>query len=174
MSGAEITPAVANVMWTESMHGMALVSKEGKIRDANPKLCELLSYPRGELVGKHFRDITHPDDYYMDQAEFGHLLTGELDRYSMWKRYLTRDGRVVGLKLKVVAVRVDGDIEIVLGQVSDALRITPTTPRDEKLEASRLLGKFIIEHWKLVTMILLAMTGVANAPQILKLFLAAG
>ena len=158
-------------IWNESLFGMAIVDREGVILDANPKLCEILGYTRSGLTGKNFRDITHPDDYDMDASEFTRLLSGEIDKYGMFKRYITKSGEIVGLKLKVVAVRKDGTVELILGQVSEALKIVPLDDKQLKRAASVTLGKFIMEHWREVGFFLLVVLTGTKIPEIISLFI---
>ena len=42
--------------------GLALLSADGSIVEANPALEEMLGYGRGELVGLRISDLSHPDD----------------------------------------------------------------------------------------------------------------
>ena len=43
--------------------GISLVGLDGCIVDVNRKFCDLLGYGEMELLGRHIRDITHPEDY---------------------------------------------------------------------------------------------------------------
>lgn len=164
-------PNLVETFWDEAMFGMAIVNTEGVIIDANPKLCELLGYPYSALVGKTFHDITHPDDYQMDANEFNRLKAGEIDRYGMFKRYITKSGEVIGLKLKVVAVRADGNLELILGQVSDAHKIIPLDAAQIKKVTQASLGQFVFEHWKEVGIFILIIMLGTKFPDILKAFM---
>lgn len=42
--------------------GMALVTGDGEVLQANPALCELLGFGDGSLAGRHFQDFVHLDD----------------------------------------------------------------------------------------------------------------
>lgn len=163
-------PKLHETLWTEAIYGIAVLDKDGEILDANPKLCDILGYPHNGLVGKNFRDITHPDDYTMDSAEFTRLLAGEVDKYGMFKRYITKSGEIVGLRLKVVAVREDGNLELILGQVSDVLKVIPMDAAQIKKAASATLGQFIMEHWKEVGVFLAIIILGSRLPDILKAF----
>lgn len=42
--------------------GLALVDLEGRWERVNDRVCEIVGYPRDELLAMTFADITHPDD----------------------------------------------------------------------------------------------------------------
>jgi PAS domain S-box-containing protein/putative nucleotidyltransferase with HDIG domain len=42
--------------------GIAHSTLDGRVLDANPKLCELLGYGRAEMAGRSIGDLTHPED----------------------------------------------------------------------------------------------------------------
>ena len=85
--------------------GVAHVSPDGGWIRVNDRLCEIVGHPRKELLGKTFQDITHPDDLDADLVQAGQLLVGEIDTYSMEKRYVRKDGSVVWTNLTGSLVR---------------------------------------------------------------------
>ena len=40
-------------------------------------------------------ELTHPDDLAADIAQFNRVLSGEIDGYSMDKRWIRKDGQIV-------------------------------------------------------------------------------
>ena len=44
-------------------------------------MCRLTGYPEEELVGKHFSDITHPDDLDRSREMTDRLMAGEISNY---------------------------------------------------------------------------------------------
>jgi PAS domain S-box-containing protein len=85
--------------------GMAHVALDGRWLQVNRRLCEIVGYPREELLLKTFQDITHPADLEADLVYVRQLLAGELATYSMEKRYLRRNGSLVWVNLTVSLVR---------------------------------------------------------------------
>lgn len=79
--------------------GMALVSLDGKFTRVNSSLCNLLGYTAEELIGMTFQEITHPDDLDMDLEYVKQMLSGEIDSYSMEKRYFHKDGSIIWINL---------------------------------------------------------------------------
>ena len=85
--------------------GIIEVRPDGHARLANERFCRMLGYSQTELTGKHFRDVTHPDDLPGDQHQADRLGRGEIDSYTLEKRFLRRDGRPVWTNLTCSAVR---------------------------------------------------------------------
>ncbi|WP_210527915.1 PAS domain S-box protein [Rubellimicrobium arenae] len=73
--------------------------------DVNDALCTMLGYTREELMGLPWPDITHPDDVEPDLQRFQRMARGEIDRYTVEKRYIHKDGRLVWARLAVSLVR---------------------------------------------------------------------
>jgi PAS domain S-box-containing protein len=73
--------------------GMAITSPTKGVLVVNDKLCEMLDYSREELLRVTWAEITHPDDLALDVAHFERVVAGEIDSYSIDKRFIRRDGR---------------------------------------------------------------------------------
>jgi PAS domain S-box-containing protein len=87
--------------------GIAQVSLEGRWMRANQKLCDIVGYSFEELATKTFQDITHPEDLETDLGYVQQMLNGEINTYSMEKRYLCKDGSLIWINLTVALVRED-------------------------------------------------------------------
>lgn len=85
--------------------GMALVGTEGQWLQANKALCQFLGYSQDELRALTFQQLTWPEDLNNDLEQLGMLARGEINSYSMEKRYYTRAGEVVWALLAVSLVR---------------------------------------------------------------------
>ena len=75
--------------------GILNVSIEGRILQANQRLCNLLDYRQDELTGRFCRDLTHADDREASAKMYDELLTCRISRGSLEKRYLRKDGSVL-------------------------------------------------------------------------------
>ncbi len=84
--------------------GVAHVSPDGRWLRVNRKLCEIVGYNEAELLRLTFQDITHPDDLATDLAQTEKVRSGELDTYSLEKRYIRKDGSLVWINLTVSGV----------------------------------------------------------------------
>jgi diguanylate cyclase (GGDEF)-like protein/PAS domain S-box-containing protein len=85
--------------------GMALVSLDGEFLKVNQSACQLLGYPERELLRQTFQELTHPDDLDADMHEVRRLIAGEIERYTLPKRYVRKDGDQVWASLSVSLVR---------------------------------------------------------------------
>jgi PAS domain S-box-containing protein len=79
--------------------GMAHVDLSGKFLRINEKFFQITGYPPDELLQLTFQEITHPEDLDLDVTEAKRLLSGEINTYSMEKRYIRKNGTIVWINL---------------------------------------------------------------------------
>jgi PAS domain S-box-containing protein len=84
--------------------GIARVAPDGRWLEVSQRLCDIVGYAREELMTKTFSAITHPEDLDADWEQRRRLLAGEIDNYSMAKRYQRKDGSIVWSNLTVSLV----------------------------------------------------------------------
>jgi PAS domain S-box-containing protein len=87
--------------------GIAHVAPNGDFLRINDRFCEIVGYTSDEMLARTFQDITHPDDLEADLEHVQLLLRGEVDTYSISKRYLRKDGQIVWVNLTVSLLRDD-------------------------------------------------------------------
>jgi len=92
----------------QSAVGLALVARDGRWLRVNRKFCEIIGYSHSELHNMTEQDIAHPDDHELDLAQMKRIEAGEIESYSMEKRYVRRDGQIASLHLTVNAVKNEG------------------------------------------------------------------
>ncbi len=85
--------------------GVAIVGIDGKWLRVNNKLCEIVSYPKEELLNLTFQDITHPEDLDSDLEFYKKALEGIISTYTLEKRYIKKTGGNVWINLTVSLVR---------------------------------------------------------------------
>lgn len=85
--------------------GLAHLSLDGQWLQVNQRLCEILGYERSELLNHTFHEITHPEDIATDLANREQLLQGQIQTFSVEKRYLRKDGAIVWVNLTVSLLR---------------------------------------------------------------------
>ncbi len=120
--GAEATSAdLFSAVFDNAAIGIAIVDMHGRPVMANPALERMLGYTAEQLQRMTFTDFTHPDDAAADWGMFEELLRGERDAYTMEKRYIRADGRVVWGHLTVSLIRDEaaGPPRYVIGMVED-------------------------------------------------------
>ena len=85
--------------------GHAQVTLEGAMTIVNDRYCEVLGYPREELLGRRLVDTTHSDDCAAVLANRQRLLEGETASYAMEMRSVRKDGSIIWIKLHESLVR---------------------------------------------------------------------
>jgi PAS domain S-box-containing protein len=100
--------------------GMAITSPAKGCVEVNDELCRILGYSRSELLQKSWAEMTHPEDLAADVAQFERVLAGEIDDYSMDKRWIGKDGRVIDSVTAAKCMRrPDGSVDYFMGLVLD-------------------------------------------------------
>jgi len=63
-----------------------------------------LGRSKEEIIALGWEKITHPDDVEEDLENFKRLLAGEINSYSMDKRYIRPDGSIVWVNIVVAKI----------------------------------------------------------------------
>jgi PAS domain S-box-containing protein len=117
--------------------GMAILSPEKSWIKVNDKACEMLGYSSDELNGLTWPKLTHPDDLAADEAQFERMLRGEIDSYTLEKRFVRKDGGIVAANIAVGCVRrSDRSLDYVLVLLED---ITERKRNAKELVAARVI-----------------------------------
>lgn len=100
--------------------GKALVAPDGRFLRVNRALCRILGRDEATLLDLDFQTITDPEDLDVDLDHLHRTIAGEIDGYSIEKRYVRADGSVVACQLDVGVVRTDdGTPQYFISQVQD-------------------------------------------------------
>lgn len=94
-------------IFNQAAVGIARVSPDGQWLEVNDKLCEIVGYPREQLIKKTFQEITFAEDLDSDVALVNQTLAGERETYAMDKRYIRSSGDLVWIRLTVSLCRDD-------------------------------------------------------------------
>src|SRR4051812_11202479 len=81
--------------------GILLTGPDGIFRECNASADRMLGYAPGELRGKRFNDITHPDDLALGLDALRALVAGSRESAALEKRYLRKDGSTVWVHLDI-------------------------------------------------------------------------
>ncbi|MDA8163868.1 MAG: ABC transporter substrate binding protein [Desulfobacteraceae bacterium] len=100
--------------------GTAVGNSEGRWIAVNDRLCRMLGYTREELLSMPWTELTASDDLPRNAELFARMLAGEIDEYTMAKRFLRKDGKPVDAEIAVRGVRKpDGSLDYSLAHVQD-------------------------------------------------------
>jgi PAS domain S-box-containing protein len=113
---------------------MAITSPAKGILEVNDELCAILGYERSELIHMTWAEMTHPGDLAADATQFSRVEAGEIDGYSLDKRWIRKDGRVIDSTISVKCQRrADGTVEYFVALLQD---ITERKRAEEALRRS--------------------------------------
>ena len=116
--------------------GVAHVSPGGRFLKVNQRLCDILAYDNNTLLNQTFMEITHPEDLTIDIELVQKMLTGEINNYSLEKRYVKSDRSIVWSNLTVSLVRNNlGHPEYFISVIED---ISDRKQAEAALEESRM------------------------------------
>ncbi|MFA6002054.1 MAG: PAS domain S-box protein [Thermoleophilia bacterium] len=100
--------------------GIARMGVDGRWLEVNQRFSDIVGYTPQELMELTFRDITHPDDLKNDLEYVRRLISGEIDNYTMEKRYIRKDGSEIWINVTGSGVRKpSGEPEYFITTVED-------------------------------------------------------
>jgi PAS domain S-box-containing protein len=85
--------------------GIAHVDMDGRWLRVNRRFGEISGYTEAELRALRFQEITHPEDLEADLAQTAELVAGRIERFSMEKRYLSKQSGPIWINMTVSLVR---------------------------------------------------------------------
>ncbi len=88
-------------LFEEASLGIAVEDLDGKLLLANPALCSMLGYREEELCAMSCSEFANPEDSQEDWALFQKLRAGLINRYSLEKRYVRKNGARIWGRLNV-------------------------------------------------------------------------
>ena len=100
--------------------GISETAPDGRFLRVNEAICAITGYSREHLLANKLFTHTHPDDADADRASFRKQVAGELEFYSVEKRFVRKDGRVIWLSVRSSPVRAaDGHLLYLVRVVQD-------------------------------------------------------
>jgi PAS domain S-box-containing protein len=108
--------------------GIALENLEGHPLYANPALCSMLGFTEEEICNKQCVEFSPPEDAAKDWALFEQLRAGSIDRYSLEKRFIRKNGALTWGRLSISMLNYPGS-PVVVAMVED---ITPLRENEER------------------------------------------
>jgi PAS domain S-box-containing protein len=78
---------------------------DGRVREANPRYCELSGYHAADLLGRRLDDLTHPEDTAQDVTLTARLIDGSLPLFTRNKRQVAKNGEIVWVQSTVTLLR---------------------------------------------------------------------
>ncbi len=100
--------------------GVVFTDLHAKPQTVNPYFAQLVGYTEDELRHRSILKLTHPDDRAEDSRLGSSLIRGEIERYSRIKRYISKQGRLITVRVWVSMLRdAQGEPYRLVGVVED-------------------------------------------------------
>ncbi len=137
-----------SVIVDNSTFGIVL-TEQGKIIKTNKAIQKALCYTEEELNKLEVKDVSLPEDKETSYAYMHKLNSGEIDRFSINKRYKTKNGKIIWARTSVAGVRDEkGKIKYQVALIED---LTEELKQGALLEAlnslmASILGKTSIHE----------------------------
>ncbi len=112
-----------------------VLTVDGEIEKANKTFIDLLGYSEAELKKLSVKDISSPEDIETSANLMAQMNKGELDSFSVVKRYLRKNGTSLLAKTSVNAIKSEeGKLEYQVAMIEDI-----TDQRNLEIQKERLL-----------------------------------
>lgn len=92
-------------MFESSAIGMAIMSLDGRLLEANAAVCRMSGYTEHELQRRYDHQNVYEEDRDLGMDRFAELLAGARDAYSVEKRYVRKSGEAFWTRLTLSLVR---------------------------------------------------------------------
>ena len=100
--------------------GIAHVAHDGQLLRINSHFSRMVGYSVDELLSNEYQKITHPNDLAQNSAGYQQMLAGEVDSFSIEKRYIRKDNSIFWADLEVSCERdANGEIDYFIAVVFD-------------------------------------------------------
>jgi PAS domain S-box-containing protein len=94
-----------NATYEHAAIGIVEVDAEGRFLRVNEAICSIAGLTREELLGSRLYARTHPGDRDVDEELYRRQVAGDIGVYSLEKRFVRKDGRVIWIAVRSSTVR---------------------------------------------------------------------
>jgi PAS domain S-box-containing protein len=120
--------------------GFAITSIEKGLLAVNDEYCRIMGYPREELLKKSWAGMTHPDDLKANEILFEEALAGRTDAFTLNKRMIRGDGRIIHATISARCVRKpDGTPDYFVSLLLDITEREQSIEREQRARAEYTL-----------------------------------
>jgi len=92
-------------IFEHSKVGIAYINPDGTFIDVNKRFQQTLGYTEQELLSLNFKEITHKDDLQKGLDLYKNSYTDGSDSFTLEKRYIRKDGKIVWADIFVNHIR---------------------------------------------------------------------
>jgi len=109
-----------SAIFSQAAVGIRVVDANRRFVKLNQKYCDIVGYTEQELYECNFHDITHPEDHEAVAFWANKLFEGEIDSYTLEKRYIKKNGELVWVSLSSSCIKdKNGKLKYGIGVVQD-------------------------------------------------------
>lgn len=94
-----------NATYEHAAIGIVEVDAEGRFLRINEAICSITGSSREELLGSRLYAQTHPGDRDVDEDLYRRQVAGDIGFYSLEKRFVRNDGRIIWISVRSSTVR---------------------------------------------------------------------
>ena len=138
----ELIFALAQILWCESITGLAIVKEDGTFWKANPAFCRITEYAEYELRKLRFQDITMPKDVGVDSEMAKLVASGDYENYDLYKSYVTKTGKIQPVFLRVTGLHIEGKFMYFIGEIAPLDRHNEEPRPDSGIHAASVRAAF--------------------------------
>jgi PAS domain S-box-containing protein len=103
--------------------GMSITRPDKHWEQFNDRLCDMVGYTPQEMRTLTWADFTHPDDLAADEALYQRVLIGQIESYTIDKRYVRKDGQIIYVTIALGCERdAQGRVERFFNVIVDVTR----------------------------------------------------
>lgn len=139
----QVSETLFRTVFEQSPNGIAIV-RDYLLLKINPVFEKILDRSKEELAALSWPEITHQEDLQEDIDNFGKFKQGEIDRYSMVKRFIRPDGSVVWVNMLVAPLLLDNNTEhrqyhlCLLEDITERIKAETALRESERIKAMLL------------------------------------
>lgn len=110
--------------------GVSRTNIAGIFTDVNEKFCQITGYPRQQLIGRSYQEITDPEDIEKNEQTRQELLNKKKTSATIEKRYIRKDGSRSWVNLTLSYIDTGPENEPFLLAISEDINVRKIHERD--------------------------------------------
>ncbi len=115
------------LLMEQASDGIAVYDNQGRILEANSRLCEMLGHTRDDLLTLTILDVCDPDDLAVNPVRWELLQTGQIVLAERILRY--RDGTKIPCEISARLLEDGGGVQAIVREISERKRSEETLRR---------------------------------------------
>ena len=107
-------------LFEHSPIGVIMSDLEGRMIKINAQFCKMLGYEKSELLNRKVVTVSYPEDKTLESSYSQRVFAGEIDEYTIEKRFFRKDSSIMWGNLSISVIRnKKGTIQHIIAMVED-------------------------------------------------------